>query len=240
VPASAGPFAGVEVRHSTRGDGDYRPGVPPAVLAARQRALADVPWVWVRQVHGAGVVAVNGRDPVEVCGVDADALVTERPGIALSVRTADCAPVVLASAEGPFGVAHAGWGGVERGVVQRAVEALRRLGAVTIGARIGPCIEGACYEFGAADLDRLALRYGDVVRCTTRWGTPGLDLAAAVTAACAEVDVDVASGPPACTACHAGAYWSHRARAEPERMATVVWRPLDDPGGGGGGRIGPA
>src|SRR5437763_1889489 len=36
-----GAFAGVEVRYSTRGDGDLRPGVPPAVLAARQRALAD-------------------------------------------------------------------------------------------------------------------------------------------------------------------------------------------------------
>ena len=92
------------------------------------------------------------------------------PGCALAVLTADCAPVALASPEGVFGVAHAGWRGLVAGVLERTVDAMRALGATEIGAVLGPCIRAECYEFGPADLDRVAARLGDGVRATTAVG----------------------------------------------------------------------
>jgi polyphenol oxidase len=210
---------------STRADGDFAVTAgPPMDRAARQRRLVDLPWAEVRQVHGARVVDVG--HPVDgYREVEADALVTARWGFVLAVRTADCAPVFLAGAAGgPVGLAHAGWQGIEAGVVEATVEALRSLGADRIEARIGPCIEGACYEFGAVDLDRLADRYGSVVRCVTRSGTPGLSVVAAITMACERLGVPVAGPAPPCTACAADRYWSHRARGEAERMISAIWR----------------
>jgi YfiH family protein len=223
LPAGTDAFAGVGVLSSAKRDGDLAAQVPAAERRARQRALVDLPWVEVAQVHGAGVVTVDDAGE-RAAEVPADALVTARSGVVLAVRTADCLPVVLAAAEGPVGVAHAGWRGLEAGVVEATVEALRVLGAEDIEARFGPGIEGACYEFGEQDLTRLVDRYGSVVRCMTRWGTPGLSVPAAVTVACERVGVPVVGPPPPCTACLAERYWSHRARAEAGRMVTAVWR----------------
>ena len=79
------------------------------------------------QVHGA-----DGRDrrpspgsPAQ--GPRADALVTDRPGIALGIVTADCAPVLFADPEaGVIGAAHAGWRGAVAGVLEATVAAMQR------------------------------------------------------------------------------------------------------------------
>ncbi len=96
-------------------------------------------------------------------GVEGDALVTTRPGVVLAVLTADCAPVALASPEGVVAVAHAGWKGAEVGILEATVEVMRAHGATHIDAALGPCIGPCCYEFGPADLDRLAARFGPAV-----------------------------------------------------------------------------
>jgi YfiH family protein len=191
-------------------------------VAARRRAVVDVPWTWLRQVHGAGVVRVTG--PGDNAGATADAAVTAEPGCAIAVLTADCAPVALASAEGVIGVAHAGWRGVAAGVLEATVGEMRALGATDIEAVIGPCIHAGCYAFGADDLDAVAGRLGDCVRATTAAGQPALDVPAAVRAALTAAgvatniaDVDV------CTACSPD-HFSWRARAEQQRQAAVMWR----------------
>jgi polyphenol oxidase len=104
----------------------------------------------VRQVHGARVLAVSethrGHQPVE-----ADALVTDRPAIALGVVCADCAPVLIADREaGVIGCAHAGWRGALAGVVDATVLAMTELGArrETMRAAVGPCIAQPSYEVG--------------------------------------------------------------------------------------------
>lgn len=82
---------------------------------------------------------------------EADALVTDRPGLILAVTTADCVPVLFADAEaGVVGAAHAGWRGAVSGVLEATVEAMERLGAARDGivAAIGPAIEQQSYEVG--------------------------------------------------------------------------------------------
>ena len=84
----------------------------------------------------------------------ADAVVTRRPGLALGIVTADCAPVLFAdSVAGVIGAAHAGWRGAVGGVLEATIEAMLGLGAqrARIVAAIGPCIRLLSYEV-AADL----------------------------------------------------------------------------------------
>ena len=78
-------------------------------------------------------------------------MATDRPGIALGIITADCAPVLFADAEaGVIGAAHAGWRGAVAGVLEATVAAMVALGADArrIAAAVGPCIAQASYEVG--------------------------------------------------------------------------------------------
>lgn len=207
---------------TTRAAGDLAVTLPPAELDARRRAVVDLPWTWLIQVHGAEVVTVTR--PGEHAGAEADGAVTAVPGAALAVTTADCVPVVLLGAEGrSVGVAHAGWRGLLGGVVGATAAAMSALGAPPVEAVLGPSICASHYAFGAADLDRVAARWGDEVRATTADGRPALDVAAGVRRALAEAGVETVTGDRRCTAEAAGDHWSFRARGDAGRMATVAW-----------------
>lgn len=198
--------------------GDLMVRTEPDVLDARRRAIVDRPWSWLRQVHGARVITVT--EPGEHAGEEADAAVTAVPGAVLAVQTADCAPVLL-TGPGTLGVAHAGWRGLEAGVIEATASAMAELGGAPERAVLGPCIRARCYEFGGAELDLVAARYGDAVRSTTAWGTPALDVAAGIAEACRRLRIEL-DDVGTCTACSPN-HWSHRARAEPQRQALVAW-----------------
>ncbi len=206
------------VRFTGRDEGDVGRAAAPADAAPRRRAVVDRPWRWAHQVHGNGVVWATPGHP------DADALVTDDPTIAIAVFTADCAPVALACPEGVIAAVHAGWRGLRAGVLEAAASTLRAAGASSIVAALGPCIGPCCYEFSERDLAGLVHLYGHAIRGTTRDGRPALDLPAAVMQALAGAEVDVVYTAGACTSCTPG-YFSHRARAETERQAGVVWLP---------------
>ncbi len=106
----------------------------------------------MHQVHSPDAVFVRGPWTGE--RPHADALVTTTPGLALSVLSADCAPVLLADAKvGVIGAAHAGWKGAlgqehGGGVLENCVALMREHGAREIAAGIGPCIHQTSYEVG--------------------------------------------------------------------------------------------
>ena len=213
------------MRWTGRAEGDLRPTSREA--PARWARVTGRPVCWLRQVHGAGVVVVGG--PPGPRGDVGDALVTADGQVALAVLTADCAPVALTSPEGVVGAAHAGWAGLVAGVLDRAVEAMRGLGATRVAAALGPCIRSECYEFGAPDLERVTAALDGSVRATTSWGSPALDLPAAVTVALDRAGAALLHDEAVCTACAADRdfshrYFSHRARREEQRQAMVVWR----------------
>ena len=136
------------------------PDDPAAVRQNRALALAAVAperqLVSVYQVHSPNCVTVFapwGDD----ARPQADALVTDRPGLALGIVTADCAPVLLADrAAGVIGAAHAGWKGAVGGVTDRTIAAMEALGArrEAIAAAVGPCIAQASYEVDQGFVDR--------------------------------------------------------------------------------------
>ncbi len=92
-------------------------------------------------------------------GPQVDAMVTDRPGIALGVLTADCAPVLFADrARRVIGAAHAGWRGALAGVLEAAVAAMAALGSAPgdIVAAVGPCIGQGSYQVGPEFRDAFA------------------------------------------------------------------------------------
>lgn len=101
------------------------------------------------QVHSADAVIVT--EPWSGRGPRADAMVTDRPGIALGILAADCMAFLLADPEARvIGAAHAGWRGALAGILESAVGAMTRLGAKPerIRAGLGPCLRQPNFEVG--------------------------------------------------------------------------------------------
>ncbi|MCL2393194.1 MAG: polyphenol oxidase family protein [Acidimicrobiaceae bacterium] len=211
--------SGAQVLFTDRDAGDLGRRAPG--VDERRRALVDHPWTVLRQVHGSRVVHVEAPGHGE--DEEADAMVTAAPGVALAILTADCAPVAFSSREGIIGVAHAGWRGLAAGVLEATVGGMADLGATEVTATLGPCIHPCCYEFGAADLARLAERFGPDVEAVDRQGRPALDVPAAVAAALGDARVPLVEVIDVCTGC-SQRFWSWRARQETGRQATVIWR----------------
>ena len=125
--------------------------VPEAVVANRaavRRSLGlDRDPHWLQQVHGVDVADVDrladGHEP------RADASVTQRAGEPLAILTADCLPVLFCSTDGrAVAAAHAGWRGLQAGVLEAALNAMQ-VPPAQVMAWLGPCIGKASYEVGA-------------------------------------------------------------------------------------------
>lgn len=151
--ASSGLYAGL---NCGRGSGD----LAEIVSVNRNRvaqAMGVLPTALasVNQIHSAQVVTIReGDDPESFQKIQADGLVTARPGVALAVLSADCQPVLLADTEtGVIGAAHAGWKGAMDGVLAAVVTAMREAGAENIRAVIGPTISQRAYEVSEDFMD---------------------------------------------------------------------------------------
>jgi YfiH family protein len=125
---------------------------PANVQENRARVLASVggnALVTLKQVHSATCLYT---DAAFAHRPEADAVVTDVPGLAIGVLTADCGPVLFygETAEGKpvIGAAHAGWGGALKGVLESTVKTMLGRGAriETISASLGPCIGQKSYE----------------------------------------------------------------------------------------------
>lgn len=149
--ASSGVFAGLNC-------GPGSTDQSAAVAINRQRAadalqLLPEDLIGVHQVHSADVVIVTDRLDERP---KADAMVTDVPGLALSILTADCQPVLFADTRaGVIGAAHAGWRGALDGVLEATLDAMETLGAdrARTVAVIGPSISQEAYEIGPEFLD---------------------------------------------------------------------------------------
>ncbi len=150
--ASSGIYAGL---NCGTGSQDLREAV--GINRARVAVAMDVPpeaLVSVHQIHSPDVVTVDGPSNDKP---KADAVVTATPGLALTILTADCQPVLFADrGAGVIGAAHAGWKGAMDGVLEATLEAMVALGArrENTTAVIGPSISQRAYEVGPEFFDR--------------------------------------------------------------------------------------
>jgi YfiH family protein len=119
--------------------------------AAATFALGETDLLTLHQIHSTEVLTVAAERWTSPGAPRADALVTDRPGVALGVLSADCAPVLMVDPQAQvIGAAHAGWKGALAGVVDSTIAAMERLGArrERLSAAIGPCIGARSYEVG--------------------------------------------------------------------------------------------
>lgn len=151
--ASSGIYAGL---NCGPGSNDQR-----AAVALNRARVAEALGVEPRrllslhQIHSTEVVVAGPEGWDE--RPRADAAVTDVPGVALTVLTADCAPVLLHDPDaGVIGAAHAGWRGALDGVLEATLDAMERLGARRgrVAAAVGPTISQRAYEVGPEFLER--------------------------------------------------------------------------------------
>lgn len=210
---SSGPFASLNCSLSGQDSRD-------AVLENRARAArtigAEPPaLLGLTQVHGTTVVHATAAWTAGD-GPRADAMVTDRPGLALGIVTADCAPVLFCDSEaGVVGAAHAGWRGALAGVLEATVAAMQALGARQVSAAIGPCIRQASYEVGADLRDAVLARdptddrFFALGRREARWQ---FDLPGYCAARLAEAGVAVVAALEVDTLEDEARFFSHRRR----------------------------
>ena len=144
---SVGEVAGLNVGYGSKDDRE-------AIAENRRRAIDAVlpgaELATVHQVHSANAVFAAEAWPQDG-RPNADAMVTDRPGLLLGILTADCAPVLFADSEaGVVGAAHAGWRGALGGITDSTIAAMEERGAARdrISAAVGPCIAQLSYEVG--------------------------------------------------------------------------------------------
>lgn len=179
-------------------------------LLARAAGQRPEQLATVRQVHADRVVrAALGAEEA------ADGLWTHAgSGLWVGVKSADCVPVLLASADGRrVAAVHSGWRGTALRVVARAVERLLAEGErpSTLRAAVGPCIQACCYEVGPELAERFVADFGSAV-VRTGGRRPHLDLSGAVRATLLGAGLlpEAVDVQAACTACEPARFFSHR------------------------------
>lgn len=139
----------------------------------------NIPWQWrrLRQIHSALVWEALPREgaafrlgaqvptATETPTDAGDGLLSSTPGLLLTIRTADCVPILIADARlRVVAAVHAGWRGTAQRIAQRAVGEMRaqfQSRPEDLRAAIGPSIRGCCYEVGADVRETFFGQFGD-------------------------------------------------------------------------------
>lgn len=192
-------------------------------LAAKQLGVEPERVVYLRQVHGKDVVVAREPWP-DASAPEADASVTDQPGLALAILVADCTPVLLADpVAGVIGAAHAGRPGMAAGVVPATIEAMRELGAAPerMVAYTGPGVCAACYEVPEQMRADVARREPESW-ATTRQGTPAVDVPGGVWAQLRRAGIAEGHRSEIC-AMESSEHYSYRREGVTGRFAGFVW-----------------
>ncbi|PZO82170.1 MAG: peptidoglycan editing factor PgeF [Mesorhizobium amorphae] len=180
------------------------------------------------QFHSADVFTV--REPFGAERPKADAVVTDRPGLALGISTADCGPVLFADPDARvIGAAHAGWKGALGGVLENTVAAMEALGASRsrIRAVLGPSISQANYEVGPEFVERLGETNARYLASSPKPGHALFDLNAYTLDRLRELGLERVEGLGRCTYREEDLFFSFRRtthRGEPDygRQVSVI------------------
>ncbi|MBQ4121618.1 MAG: peptidoglycan editing factor PgeF [Clostridia bacterium] len=170
------------------------------------------------QIHSADIVYAD-KGGIYPPG---DGFFTDTPGVILTVKIADCVPILLADPQRRLIAAlHAGWRGTVSGIARKGVEALCDMGAdpLNIQAAVGTSIRPCCYEVREDFYDAIKDECGEAfaerfvtVRDrdakTFSADVAGMNLAILKEAGVKEENIAVS---PLCTACHGDLFFSHRA-----------------------------
>lgn len=178
--------------------------------------------VMANQVHGTAVRRVSGEDVksdlLDQTPFEADGLITDVPGVALAVFSADCIPILLFDpVTGAVGACHCGWRGTAAGMAAVTVRAMGEgYGCEPSDLRcaIGPGIGRCCFATDADVPEAMTAQLGVLAaahmeRAGEKWHVDlkAINRAVLLSAGVAEEHIDVCGD---CTCCAHERYWSHR------------------------------
>ena len=170
-------------------------------FGTRHAALSQDGMASVEQIHSSVVLVADRAGRVGA----GDALITNRPGIAVSIRTADCLPILLADVQGhAVAIVHAGWRGTAAQICALTLQKMHAefgTRADSVYAGIGPGIGVCCYEVG----EEVARQFGfDRAR---HLDLAGINRRQLIAAGVPETHIDVLD---ACTCCDGKRFHSYR------------------------------
>lgn len=174
----------------------------------------------LRQVHSGQVVRADGGWGIE--RPEADAVVTNRAGVLVGVRTADCVPILLVDpVRKAVAAVHAGWRGTVAGVLENSLDQLaEQFGSrpADLEAAVGPSIAGCCFEVGPEVASQFPSKF--VVASKPR---PHVDLAANLRSRLVDCGVSNITSVTECTKCLPDRFFSYRGQGGATgRMLSVV------------------
>jgi len=208
--------------------GDHVGDDPVAVAANRQRVRAqtNAEPVWLDQVHGIEVIDAAAYAAAHCSPPRADAAYVRISGLACTVMTADCLPVLLCDARGQVvAAAHAGWRGLLAGVLEQTIAAMAVPGQ-NILAYLGPAIGPRSFEVGDEVRCAFVARDAQAAACfmsatiAGKWLADLYALARLRLAGCGVVKV---FGGGFCTFGEADRFFSYRRDGQTGRMASMIW-----------------
>lgn len=177
----------------------------------RQRLPAEP--CWLNQVHSTHCLDLDHAAP----DVDADASITGRRGVVLSILVADCLAILLASSKGDrIAAIHAGWRGLADGII---AETVRHMQSQDLVAWLSPAIGPCHYEVGDDVRNRFDTPRG-FTRTRDRWR---MDLADIARLQLSSAGVSAVYGGGDCTHCDSERFYSFRRDGVTGRMAALIW-----------------
>lgn len=194
-----------------------------AVLENRHRlktelSLPNEPF-WLEQIHSNTVVEASTK----LLFPKADASFTTQKNVVCTVMTADCLPVLLCSRNGEkIAAVHAGWRGLENGIISKTVEALQTKDLmVWFGAAIGV----NCFEVGDDVRHVFLKKSADYVSAFKENGSQWLcDIYQLARIELLQLSITNVFGGEFCTVSDSARFYSYRRDKQTGRMATLIWR----------------
>lgn len=198
---------------------------PVHVETNRQRIgdMLDLPAepVWLQQVHGVQVVKADQVHNLP----EADASFTDQSHVVCAVLTADCLPVLFCGDEGQvIAAAHAGWRGLQAGIVERTLAAMR---CRNISVWLGPAIGPDNFEVGEDVRDAFVSTDRNAAQAFKPCGAGKwlADIYQLARLQLAGLGVEQVYGGGFCTVADAQRFYSYRRDgAATGRMASLIWR----------------
>jgi len=210
-------------------------GVHVAENRGRLQQAVGARTVFLQQVHGTGVVALDAAQDIVRDGTAADACTATAAGLACTIMVADCLPVLFTDDAGHrVAAAHAGWRGLAGGVLEqtfRRFEAQQAHGATKVIAWLGPCIGPGAFEVGPEVKAAFEAHAPEAATCFKPAPAPGkwlADLSALARQRLRAAGVDAVFGNDGtrdwCTVSNPSRFFSHRRDGISGRFAALVWK----------------
>lgn len=212
---STGPYASLNLGEHVGDD----PRTVAANRARLQKSLGRAMPRWLQQVHGLRVMHDG-----DTTHAPADAAVTTRHGVACTIMTADCLPVIFCDEAGTrVAAAHAGWRGLSAGILEATLEAMA---TTDVLAWLGPAIGPKAYEVGEEVRQAFVAHSADAAKAFAPGKAPGkwwCDLYMLARQRLQAAGVKTIYGGDFCTSTEKERFFSFRRDGRCGRMATLVW-----------------